>query len=250
MTPWVQRLLIANVVMFFLSGVVPGLVRALILVPAAMLVRPWTVVTYMFLHGGLMHLLFNMLALYFFGPRLEARLGSRRFLQLYFVSGFVAALASLLTPFAAIVGASGAIFGVMLGYARYWPREPVYIYGVLPVPARWLVIGMTVLSLWGGFGGGRSGIAHFAHLGGFIGGLLYLWWMDRHSPAAKFKAQAAPPAPGRVSALDLARWAAIRLEALHPVNRDEAQRLLQKIAAGAAELTADERAFLDRVSRG
>ncbi len=150
MTPWVTRLLIVNVAMFLLSMIFPLVPRLLLLVPAYIPYRPWSVVTYMFLHAGLWHLFFNMLALYFFGPRLEARLGSRQFISLYFASGIVAALASLMTPHAAIVGASGAVFGVLLGFARFWPRAQIYIWGVLPIEARWLVVIMTGLSLYGG----------------------------------------------------------------------------------------------------
>jgi membrane associated rhomboid family serine protease len=247
MTPWVRNLLLGNVVMFFLSQSLPG-VEALMLVPALIPVRPWTAVTYMFLHDGLSHLLFNMLGLYFFGSRLEARLGGRRFLFLYFISGLTAALVSIIfTPTAHIVGASGAIFGIMLGYAKYWPRDLVYIWGVFPVQARWLVAGMTVLELLGSRNP-SSGIAHFAHLGGFVGGLLYLWWADRRSPATRFRAKATPPArPG--GSADLERWKTIRPDGLHPVNRQELERLQQVIAAGdAALLTPDERAFLDRLS--
>ena len=231
MTPWVQRLIVLNVGMFLLSTVFPALPQALMLVPALIPRRPWTVVTYMFLHAGLWHLAFNMLALYFFGPRLEGRLGERQFLVLYGISGLVGALASLaFTPRAAIVGASGAIFGVMLGYARYWPRALIYIWGVVPVQARWFVIGMTALSLFGGFGGAQAGVAHFAHLGGFLGGFVYLAWADRRSPAARFRSRvtASTPLDGSPSA----QWSKIRLEDLHPVNREEVERLLRKSAEG------------------
>jgi rhomboid family protein len=247
-TPWVQRLIAANVGMFLLTNAVPGVAQALVLIPALIPQRPWTVVTYMFLHAGLWHLVFNMIALYFFGPRVEARLGGQQFLTLYGLSGLVGALASLIfTPHAGIVGASGAIFGVMLGYARYWPTALIYIWGVVPIQARWFVIGMTALSLFGGFGGLEAGVAHFAHLGGFLGGFLYLNWVDRRSPAARFRARVAPPAAIDPSAPE--QWAKIRLEDLHPVNREEVERLLRKSAAGGiASLTPDERAVLDRFS--
>src|SRR5690606_17461512 len=133
MTPWARRLLIANVAMFvavLVAGSAPGwaaLIDRLVLVPALIPRRPWTIVTYAFLHADLFHLLFNMIGLYFFGPRLELMLGSRRFLGLYFTSAVVAALASLLTPFAAIVGASGAIFGILMGFAKYWPQDRIYV---------------------------------------------------------------------------------------------------------------------------
>ena len=246
MTPWVQRLIVLNVGIFLLSSVVPAVPQALMLIPALIPQRPWTVVTYMFLHAGVWHLGFNMLALYFFGPRVESRLGGRQFLALYGISGLVGALASLaFTPRAAIVGASGAIFGVMMGYARYWPRALIYIWGVVPIQARWFVIGMTALSLFGGFGGMQAGVAHFAHLGGFLGGFAYLRWIDRRSPAARFRASVAGPADPLDSSPE--RWAKIRLEELHPVNREEVERLLKKRAAGG-NLTADERAVLNRFS--
>ena len=244
MTPWVKRLIAMNVGMYLLSGAVPAVPQALVLIPALILTRPWTVVTYMFLHAGVWHLAFNMLALYFFGPRVEARLGGRHFLSLYGISGLVGALASLaFTPHAAIVGASGAIFGVMLGYARYWPTALIYIWGVVPIQARWFVIAMTALSLFGR--GLQPGVAHFAHLGGFLGGFLYLTWVDRRSPAARFRMRVAEPVePG-----DSAQWANIRLDELHPVNREEVARLLKKSATdGIASLSQDERAVLNRFS--
>lgn len=245
MTPWVTRLIIINVVMFTLATLRPALISFLMLVPAYVLIRPWTLVTYMFLHGDLLHLLFNMLGLFFFGPRLELELGSRKFLWLYFISGIMGAVLSFLTPFAAIVGASGAVFGVFLGFAYYWPREPIYVWGIFPIEARLLVIIMTVLSLFGGLGAG-GGIAHFAHLGGFAGGYLYLKWLGRHTRAAKFRAKFEPPAP---RASDLERWRKIPRERLHEVNRAELERILAKIdLTGVESLTSEEIAFLNRFS--
>lgn len=245
MTPWVTRLLLANGAMFLLAGF-PGVSGALVLVPGLVLIRPWTVVTYMFLHADLMHLLFNMLGLYFFGPRLESRLGSRRFLTLYLVSGIAGALLSVFTPRAAIVGASGALFGVYYGYAHFWPRDRILIWAVIPVEARVLVIIMTVLALYGGVAGG-GGVAHFAHLGGFLGGFLYLRLSERYSAAARFRARTEPT--GKASASDFARWRGINPDTMHPVNRGEYERVMQKIAdQGVAALTPAERAFLDRFS--
>jgi membrane associated rhomboid family serine protease len=248
MTPWVLRLVLANVAAFFFAQVFPPIFGALALVPASIPARPWTVVTYLFLHADLWHLVFNMLGLYFFGPRLEARLGGRRFLTLYFVSGVTGALLSLWTPHAAIVGASGATFGVFLGYALYWPRDRVWIWGIVPIEAWLLVVVMTLLALYGGLTGG-GGVAHLAHLGGFLGGFAYLKWSERHSPAARFRARARPdirpPEPS-----DIERWAAIRTDGLHPVNREEYDRVMRKLKEqGIASLTPAERAFLDRFSR-
>lgn len=251
MTPWVGRLLLANGAMLLVIQAFPLLGFFLALTPAYVLRQPWTIVTYMFLHADFFHLLFNMLALFFFGPRLEARLGSRRFLALYLASGLVAAIFSILFSFEArVVGASGAVFGVLLGFARYWPHHRIYIWGILPIEARFLVAGMAALSLWAGFSGSDSGIAHFAHLGGFLGGYLFLRFWESRSAAARFRARAQPAGrPARRTGADLDRWTQIDTEQLHPLNREEAERLLAKVRdTGAASLTPDERAFLDRFS--
>jgi len=247
-TPWVARLIFANVGVFLLTAFAPAIVLPMALVPAFIPYRPWTLLTYMFLHAGFGHLLFNMLGLYFFGPRVESRLGGRRFLGLYLTSGLVGALLSLATPYARIVGASGAVFGVMLGFARYWPREPIYLWGVFPVEARVLVVVTTVLALWGAFSRATGGIAHFAHLGGYVGGYVYLRWMEARSPAARFRAQLAPK-PKRTSDADIERWRRIDASALHPVNREELERVLAKVnAEGIPGLTPGEREFLERFS--
>lgn len=254
MTRWVGRLIFVNVAAFFVTQfMTPGMYSMFALRPDLIPLRPWTPVTYMFLHGGWMHIIFNMLMLYFFGPRLEARLGARNFLGLYLASGIGGALLSLLTPHAWIVGASGAIFGVLLGFARYWPREQIYIWGLLPIQARVLVVLTTVLSLWFGFTGTQSGVAHFAHLGGFAGGFLFLKWLEYRSPARRFKrkVEASTRRTSAGSGSDLKRWQQIRREEMHPVNREELDRVLAKIEDdGVGSLTADERAFLDRFSPG
>ena len=250
MTPWVQRLLLANGVVFLLSRAFPALIQDFALIPAAILFRPWTLVTYMFLHGGFMHILFNMLMLFFFGPRLEERLGSRTFLWFYLTCGVGGAVLSFATPFSMIVGASGAIFGVVVGFARYWPREEIYIWGVLPVQARILAIFMVVSSLWAGFAGAQDGIAHFAHLGGLVAGWIYLrvWERRRQRWVGSRSAR-----PRRVSIVvdveALERWKTIPRECLHEINREEVDKLVRKASeSGARALTTDERAFLDRMS--
>lgn len=244
MTPWVKRLLIANVVVFFLQQTVQGLEVQLAFIPALILARPWTIVTYMFVHAGLTHILFNMIALYFFGPRVEQRIGSERFFSLYMISGITGGLLSFIfAPAAPIVGASGAIFGVMLAYARFWPRDRIYIWGVLPIEARWLVIGYTVLSLWWGFGGGATGTAHFAHLGGFVGGFLCLLYMQKHQGAKRFRKQATSAPPARDALIG--DWRKVDPARVHAINREEVDRILDKISkSGLTSLTPQERLFL------
>lgn len=242
MTPVVRALLIANVAAFFIQAMQPLLASAFVFVPAYALARPWTIVTYMFLHGGMMHLLFNMLGLYFFGPRVEERLGTRRFTVLYFLSGLSGAAASFaFSPASPIIGASAGVFGVMMGFAHFWPHTPIHIWGIIPVPARLLVIITTVLAIWAGFGGTRSGVAHFAHLGGYAGAFLYLKWLDRKRGSFRRKVQSAPAA----AAQKVESWKTIDKSRIHEVNRDEVDRILDKISAhGIGSLTPQEKIFL------
>lgn len=244
MTPWVQRLLIANVLVYFLQQTMPGLEVQLAFIPTLILARPWTIVSYMFVHASLTHILFNMIALYFFGPRVEQRIGSERFFSLYMISGITGGLLSFVfAPAAPIVGASGAIFGVMLAYARFWPRDRIYIWGVLPIEARWLVIGYTVLSLWWGFGGGASGTAHFAHLGGFVGGFLCLLYMQKHQGAKRFRKQATAVPQARDALVG--DWRKVDRTRIHAINREEVDRILDKISqSGIGSLTPQEKLFL------
>ncbi len=255
MTPWVKRLLVANIAMFALQMFVQGLTQQLWLVPSQLLSHPWTLLTYMFLHdtSGFGHIFFNMLVLYFFGSRVEERLGSQNFVLLYLIAGIGGGLLSYLTPNVSIIGASGALMGVMMAYAKYWPRERIYIYGVIPVEA-WLLV--TLYVLWDlagsrGFGGGNT--AHYAHLGGFATGFLYLKWMEIRSPARAWQKKVAPTSVVKASLFGdgetIRRWRDIRLDDLHPLNRAEVVRLLQKVdQQGIKSLTVDERATLDRFS--
>jgi membrane associated rhomboid family serine protease len=248
MTPWVRRLIVANVVVFGLQNFVRPVTYYLELVPALWLERPWTIVTYMFLHGGLTHILFNMLTLWWFGPRVEERLGGRNFILLYMLSGLGGGLLSFITPSVAIVGASGAIMGILVAFAVFWPRERIYIWGVLPVEAWMLVIGYVLIDLVG-FG---ANVAHFAHLGGAATGFLYLKIMDWRSPARAWRKkttapQRSPVIGGIGNGDPLKRWREIRLDDLHPINREEVVRLLQKAQkSGTRSLTTEERATLDR----
>jgi membrane associated rhomboid family serine protease len=255
MTPWVRRLLIANVAVFVaaappfgLLGLIPQrTIYDLMFVPADILQRPWTVITYQFLHAGIAHLLFNMIGVFFFGPRLEVRLGSRAFLGLYLASGVGGALLSIFTPNAAILGASGAVFGILLGFARYWPHERIYIWGILPIPARILVLLLAAMSIWSIGGGLGGGIAHLAHLGGFLGGWVYLILLERNSAARKFRQQVEAVAPLRPGGRDLERWEGVDRAVLHPLNRQEFERLLARAhLLGPGGLSPHERAFMER----
>jgi membrane associated rhomboid family serine protease len=250
MSPWVRLIIIVNIAVFIWSSQNPEQAGALAFVPARALRQPWTIVTYMFLHAGFGHILFNMLSLFFFGPQVEQRLGANRFLILYLAGGFTGALASaLIMPRVGLVGASAATFAVFYAFARLWPRAQVLVWGVFPVEARVMIVIMTVISLLGGAGIMRGNIAHFAHLGGFLGGWLAMRGFGVRStlPRPVNTDSVVPRTPPPAGAVE--KWKQIPLERLHPVNRGEAERVLAKLAAGgAAGLTAEEREFLDRFS--
>ncbi|HUI09274.1 MAG TPA: rhomboid family intramembrane serine protease [Bacteroidota bacterium] len=248
MNSWTMRLIIVNAAIFILTYAAPGLENAMSLIPAYMFVQPWTIVTYMFMHASLGHIFFNMLALFFFGPRVELELGGTRYLLLYFISGFMGGILSFFfTPYVRIVGASGAIYGVLFAFAYFWPRERIFIWGIIPIEARWLVVAFTAISLFGGLED-AGGIAHFAHLGGFVGAYLYLKLVDRRIHRAQLMAEAAPIPVARGAA---ERWAKIDREKLHVVNREELDRIRMKIATqGVGSLTSQEIAFMDRFSEG
>jgi len=252
LTPWVKRLLIANIILFVLAQPGTQLFFVFELFPFAVIQRPWTLVTYMFLHAGLGHIFFNMLGLYFFGPRLEDRLGGRTFLWLYFLSGIGGAVFSFF--FARrfpVVGASGAVFGVLLGFAMYWPRERIYLWMILPVEAWLLAVLLVVGSLYMGVSGSASGTAHFAHLGGLVFAFAFLKWAEWHQGKDRraFQRAMAPQSDGLSDRAATARWKKIRVEGLHEINREEVERLLAKVAAtGTRSLTQAERQFLDRMA--
>ncbi|MCA1949262.1 MAG: rhomboid family intramembrane serine protease [Treponema sp.] len=139
----------------------------------------WQFLTYMFAHGGISHLLLNMLGLFFFGTPVERQMGSKEFLLFYMVTGFFAGLFSfglfLLTGSASVflLGASGALFAVQLAYATFFPDSIVYLWGILPLRAPVMVLGFTALELFFSVTGIASGVAHFTHLAGFAFAWLY-----------------------------------------------------------------------------
>jgi membrane associated rhomboid family serine protease len=137
----------------------------------------WQLVTYMFLHGGFIHIIFNMLALWMFGSELEYLWGTRRFLRFYFFTGIGAAITTVLvTPHSPVptIGASGAIYGLLLAYGVTFPDRPILLYFLFPIRAKYFVILFGIIELLAPFTSPHSGIAHFAHLGGILFGWLYL----------------------------------------------------------------------------
>jgi membrane associated rhomboid family serine protease len=187
LTPAVRALVIANVGGYLLTLVAPALSIWLGLVPALVFERwwIWQPVTYLFLHGGLFHLIFNMLALWMFGVDLERQWGTRFFVRFYGVAGVGAAATTLvmsLLPFgfaealyvSVTVGASGAIYGLLVAYAMMYPHRPIYLYLLFPIPARVFVLIIGAISFLSSVSDPRGGVAHATHLGGLVVGYLYL----------------------------------------------------------------------------
>jgi len=186
LTPAIKVIIAVNVVAFIATLMLPSITLKLGLRPADVVgqLHLWQLVTYMFIHAGPTHLLFNMLALWMFGTELERMWGTKFFTKFYFVSGIGAGFFQLLLgilPFGfaaqfyypSVVGASGAIYGVLAAYALYFPSRPIVMFLLFPVPARYAVMIMGGLSLMFAMGGG-GGVAHTAHLGGLLVGYLYL----------------------------------------------------------------------------
>jgi membrane associated rhomboid family serine protease len=191
----------ANVAVFFLM-VVPSVAQVftfmLGLQPASV-VRQfwlWQLGTYMFLHGGLFHILFNMLALWMFGAELERIWGTRFFLKFYFITGIGAGLLTVLFSFlpftfarqlydSVIIGASGAIYGLLLAYALYFPERPIYMWFVFPIPAKIFVLIMGAIAFYASLSQ-VGGVANATHLGGLVVGYAYLKGL-RTNPLAELR---------------------------------------------------------------
>jgi membrane associated rhomboid family serine protease len=266
LTPWVARLIVITAVAQLLLETVftsPEITNLLAMNPGGFASQPWGAVSYLFVHGGILHLATNMLGLYLFGTAVENRMGSRTFVFYYLYCGVGAALFALLLTLIShqspIVGASGAVLGVAVAFAMFWPDAEIMVLLIpVPIKARTLVLGLAALNLglaiWV-----RDGVAREAHLGGMLAGWLF------------FKAQSfahrRPPSlprqqPERVVMVQqtaAARDADPRApQAGRPLPprpgsdpvATEVDRVLDKISAkGIESLTPEERRFLDEVSK-
>jgi membrane associated rhomboid family serine protease len=193
--PATWALIVANTVVFILQGATgDALVLNFALWPIGSSLggpdsasfQVWQLVSYSFLHGGLTHLLLNMLALFMFGSEVERVFGQRRYLTYYFVSVLTAAVAQLFVANATAsyyptVGASGGVFGLLLAYGIFFPtRTIILLFPPIPMPAWLFVIVYAGVELYMGVTGTQAGVAHFAHLGGMLGGFLMLrYWRGR-----------------------------------------------------------------------
>jgi len=270
LTPWVRRLLVANLIVFLFQVTLFTLqssIKTFGFIPLLALQHPWTFLTYMFLHGSALHLAFNLLVLFMFGGPVEDRIGSRAFIWFYLLCGVGGAALSFLliqlVPIGVpIVGASGAIYGVMVAFAWQWPDAPIYMFPLpVPIPAKWLVTFAFAVSLMLAlplFGGG-NGVAHLAHLGGMVAGLLYLKAQDlrlgraeRHLRRVSEPSVLVTPVPRSSVARGVGGSAPEPKRHAAPDDRSHAEidRVLDKIlATGIESLTPAERKFLVEMSR-
>ncbi len=202
--PTVTKNLVAiNILMFIATLVNKNFMVAnfAMFYPASPFFKPWQILTHMFMHGGFWHIFFNMYSLLMFGSILERSLGPKKFLIFYFVTGLGAVALHtgvewmqarvfitngavdayqqlLVTP---TLGASGAIYGVLIGFAMLYPQARlILIFPPIPVKAKWLVIIFAAIELFSGINGIQDGVAHFAHLGGMLFGWLLIRWWRKH----------------------------------------------------------------------
>ncbi len=189
MPPAIKAIIIANVIVFLFQNTAFGpfltTVGALWPIgsqnPGEYTFRLWQPISYLFLHGSFTHLFFNMFALWMFGAEIENYWGTKNFVTYYFICGVGAALINLVAtagnPYPT-VGASGAIFGVLLAFGMMFPERYIYIYFLLPVKTKYFVAGYALIEFIAGFGnrtmGSGSNVAHFAHLGGMVVGYIYI----------------------------------------------------------------------------
>ena len=262
-TPWVGRLIIANAVVLLLLMTVftsPALLDVLKFTPSHAVDRPWTFLSYMFVHVGLLHLLANMIMLFVFGSPVESRMGSRTFLLYYLSCGLGAALFSLglsaVVSVGPFVGASGAVLGVAVAFAMFWPDAELLVFPIpIPLKARTFVLALLALDFLGAVYFNDE-VAHVAHLGGALSGYLFfrLQALSRRSPH---------PPPRAVERVVMVQSGSSEPEGrtppvpIRPRRRPdgdpvaaEVDRVLDKInEKGIGSLTPAERRFLDEVAK-
>jgi len=180
MTPIVKNILFANGIVFLIMAINQNLYYTLsswfALQSGAVFYdfQVWRLATYMFLHGDFWHIFFNMFVFWMFGRELEYEWGSREFLKYYFICGIGAGLLNIFMTASPTIGASGAIYGIMVAYALRYPNREIYIYFLFPVKIKYFVGFLALVSFFSTWNSAGGGIAHAAHLGGMIVGFIYL----------------------------------------------------------------------------
>ena len=216
----------------------------------------WQLFTYMFIHGGLGHIFMNMFVLWMFGTEIESALGKRGFYKFYFITGIGSGLITLLFSLNStipVVGASGAIYAVLVAFAMMYPNRLIYFYFLIPVKAKYFVLFMGVITFFSSFSQGAGGISHLTHLGGIIIAYIYLKkglhysgfkiripQMNIKNPFKDiFKKSNKPPGSKTPNLSDSEK-----------TMREELNRLLDKInLSGYESLSSEERKNLDLIGK-
>ena len=264
----VKTLLIINAAIFVVATLfnMSGILNALFGLRPNLVFRRlmiWQFFTYMFLHGNIGHVGFNMFALWMFGTELEHSWGSRDFVKYYIICGigggvlvWLTSLVNLSHPLATTIGASGAVYGILLAYGLMWPDRIIYVFGVLPMKALHFVIIFGAIDLFQGFSNAGGGTAYFAHVGGLATGFIYLkygWrimvhvesFSKHHGISDWYKRRKFTVIEGGRKDTEPGD-----VDAIHPDLEDEVDRILDKIAReGMDSLDNSERNILDRASR-
>ncbi len=284
LTKAVQWLIAINVAIYFLQLTVVGsanMLPALGFQARDLSSAWWTILTYMFVHGGLWHLALNMYTLYIFGPRVEHAWSAGEFTRYYVLCGLGGWFFHLLfARESLLIGASAAVLGVTLAYAMRWPDDEVYLFGVVPLKVKWMMVLLVVMNLAGGVMGSGGGVAYLAHLGGLAAGWLYLRTstgtgaglekfkqrvspipdlpdetpraIPRSLPRAREKGNEIDEIIARSSAA-VARRQSTQAPPMRPKGEKRSSELdlvLDKISQeGMESLTADERRMLEEMSR-
>ena len=174
-----------NILVFLINNIAPQTLGYMVLSPDFVVARGWywQFVTYMFTHGGISHILFNMLGLFFFGNQVERRMGSHEFLLFYMTTGIAAGILSFIiyrltgSYGVYLLGASGAVYAVLLAFATYFPNSQIFVMGIIPVKAPILVLIYTAIALFSQVFSYANGVAHLTHLAGF--GFAFLYFVIR-----------------------------------------------------------------------
>jgi membrane associated rhomboid family serine protease len=263
MPPAIRALIVVNCAVFLLATIVGerSFFDLFGLVPTHVLHDRWIwqPFTYLFIHGGLMHLLFNLFALWMFGMPVESQWGEKEFLKYFILCGLGAAAASVaLAPHSSIatIGASGPVYGLLVAFAMLYPDAVVYLYFLIPVKAAHMAILFGLIEFFAGTTGATPGVARFAHLGGMVTGYLYIrwWWILKIQARGLWRrwvgdSVAAPPAPAKKRSRKVAVQAAGPDGSDAQSAMEEVDRILDKIlVSGLDSLTEDEKAVMRRYS--
>ncbi len=269
LTPMVKRIMVVNGAVFIIQQIAnlayPGFMENLFGLHHAGFIEEfkiWQIFTYMFLHGGWLHIIFNLFALWMFAGELEQNWGGNLFLRYYLFSGIGAGLSIALMNYIAFInyhtdpvtiGASGAVYAVLLAYGLTWPNRKVLLYFLIPVKIKYLVIAFGLIEFFGtlSMASGRAGnISHIGHIGGFIFGLIYYFarLRGRSTIAPDMKATEKRKTPGFIKSVKLnrkKREIETRVRAKKIIDE-----LLEKIArSGMSSLSHKEKKDLEWARR-